>query len=509
MRAETGIIIARRTYIGALLLLAAFVATGAFLNGAYFLTQPYQLNYGEGLAAWQASRITDLARSYAPMNRYPFVVLQYPPLFHWATHAAGTITGGDLLQAGRLVSLLSAVILCGLIKGVTFLSLPRRAELFPRLLAAGFAAALPTALYNFNWTWLARVDTLAVLLSFAGVALFAVRTRSTWAQILAAVLLTAGLFTKQTALAAPVACILTAFLLDHKSGLRILLTMTILGGLVLAWIAWRTDGQVFLHLFRYNQNAFSIGRAMFGVLMNGSRVTGPFVLAAAAAASVVLKKYGWDRRAANLRTNRYRRTVFLLSLYSIFAGLGTLAFGKEASDINYFLEWNISLAPLAGIFLFRLRPPRLRPVWLAALAVPVLILSAAVPQARMGWVRFFDKPLPSDGEQLEIYRRVLATVAETPGPVFSEDMNLLYKSGKDIPAEPAMIQCLSKAGMWDERPFVGMIQEHQFALVITMLNRETDDQFSTQRYSSGVASAIKEAYEQTSMIGDYQIYRPR
>lgn len=504
MRAETGIIIARRTYIGALLALAAFVATGAFLNGAFFLTQPYQLNYGEGLAAWQASRITDLARSYAPIDHYPFVVLQYPPLFHWAMHAAGTITGGDLLQAGRLVSLLSAVILCGLVKVITFTALPRRAHLTPRLLAAGFAAALPTALYNFNWTWLARVDTLAILLSFGGVALFAVRARSAWAQVLAAVLLTAGLFTKQTALAAPLACILTAFLLDRKIALRILLTMTILGGLVLGWLAWRTDGQVFLHLFRYNQNAFSIGRAMFGVLMNGSRVIGPFVLAAGASAWVLARAW-----STNVRANRYRRTVFLLSLYSIFAALSTLAFGKEGSDINYFLEWNISLAPLAGMFLFRLRPPRLCPVWLAALAVPVLILSAAVPQARMGWVRFFDKPLPSDREQLDTYRRVLALVAETTGPVFSEDMNLLYKSGKDIPAEPAMIQCLAKAGTWDERPFVRMIQEHQFAMVITMLNRETDDQFSPRRYSSGVASAIKEAYEQTSMIGDYQIYQPR
>jgi hypothetical protein len=86
--------------------------------------------------------------------------------------------------------------------------------------------------------------------------------------------------------------------------------------------------------------------------------------------------------------------------------------------------------------------------------------------------------------------------------VFSEDMNLLYKTGKDIPAEPAMIQVLAKAGMWNERPFVQMIQEHRFALVVT------EDSFSRERYSPAVASAIQQAYEQAERIGDYLIYRP-
>jgi hypothetical protein len=42
-----------------------------------------------------------------------------------------------------------------------------------------------------------------------------------------------------------------------------------------------------------------------------------------------------------------------------------------------------------------------------------------------------------------------------------------------------------------------------------MVNRETGDRFSRQRYSPAVASAIEQAYEQTNMIADYMIYRPR
>jgi hypothetical protein len=500
--------IGRRAYFGALLILMAAVAGGVFCNGLFFIAQPYQLNYGEGLVAWQALHITDSARAYAPMDHYPFVAFQYPPLFHLATRAAGATTGGDLLKAGRIVSLVSAALLCVVIGWTTFHALPHRAAWPPRLLAAGFAAALPTALYNFQWTWLARVDTLAVLLSFIGVALFAACPRSPWVQILAALLMTAALFTRQTAIAAPLACILTAFLLDRRSALRLLLAMTILGGGVLGWLTWWTHGQILLHLFRYNQTAFSISRSLFGFLMNARWMFGPLVMAAGASVSVLLGRRG------SFRANRHRRTILLLSAYSILAGLTTLAFGKEGSDTNYFLEWNVSLAPLAGIFLFRLRPnpadiARWRPVWLAALAVPLLILSAGIPDAHTGWLRLFGSNLPADRKQLKTYFQMLDIIGEARGPVFSEDMNLLYKAGKDIPAEPAMIQYLATAGMWNERPFVRMIQEHRFPMIVAMVNRKTADILSGERYSPAVTAAITEAYEQTETIGDYMMYTPR
>ena len=510
--------IGRRTYLAALVALIVFTAGGAFSNGLFFIAQPYQINYGEGLAAWQAAHVTDLARAYAPIDQYPFVVFQYPPLYHLATRAAGAMTG-DLLMAGRSVSVLSAALLCILAGWVTFQTLPHRGDWRIRLFTAAFAGALPTALYNFNWTWLARVDTLAILLSFSGVVLFAARPTSATVQILAAVLMTAGLFTRQTALAAPLACLLVATLIDRKIALRMLLTMGLLGGLVLSWLAWRTNGQVLLHLFRYNQTEFSITRAAFGILMNTRHVAGLLVLAGGASLGILRGSWAlarhrrWDLLGANLRVNGYRRRVLLLAAYSMLAALGALAFGKEGSDINYFLEWNVSLAPLAGILLFRALPPagkrvRLRPVWLVALAVPLLLLDTGFDRARDGWLRIVDGPLAADREQMDVYRKVLATVEEAPGMVFSEDMNLLYKTGKDIPAEPAMIQCLAKAGMWDEHPFVRMIQDHRFTLIVAMVNRETEDRFSRQRYSPAVASAIEQAYEQTSRIGDYLIYRP-
>ncbi len=506
-------IIGRRAYLAALLALTIVIVGGAFGNSFFFITQPYQLNYGEGLIAWQAAHITDPTRAYAPIDHYPYVVFQYPPLYLLATRAMGTITG-DLLTAGRSVSVLSAALLCVVVGWITFQALPSRADRKMRLLAAVFAGALPATLYNFNWTWLARVDTLAVLLSFGGVALFAARTNSAPVQILASVLMTAALFTRQTALAAPLACLLVAILIDQRIALRMLLTLSILGGGVLAWLAWWTHGEVLLHLFRYNQNPFSIARAALGGLLNTRHVAGLLLLAGGASVTVLratwtlLRRRRWDLLRANLRVNGYRRRVTLLVLYSTLAWLSTLAFGKEGSDVNYFLEWNVTLVPLAGVLLFRAAPAmtnrvHLRPAWLAVLAIPPLLLNTGFDQARTGLLRMFAPISAEDRQHAEMFERALAEVRAVPGRVFSEDMNLLYKSGKDIPADPTMIQCLAATGAWDQRPFVRLIQAQDFELIVAY------DLSSRERYSQAVASAIEQAYEETTRVGDYRMYRPR
>jgi hypothetical protein len=192
----------------------------------------------------------------------------------------------------------------------------------------------------------------------------------------------------------------------------------------------------------------------------------------------------------------------------MLAGLSALAFGKEGSDINYFLEWNISLVPLAGVLLFRAAPParglaHAGPSRLAALAVPLLLLNTGFDQARAGWLRIFDPVSAADRQQREVFEKALAEVTATPGRVFSEDMNLLNRGGKDILADPVMVQCLAAAGVWDERPFLRLIQDQSFALIVAY------DLSARERYSPAVASAIDRAYQQAMTIGDYKLYRPR
>jgi hypothetical protein len=505
----------RRLYFGALLAVLIATAGGVLCNGLFFLTQPYQLNYGEGLVAWQAAHITDPARAYRPLTQYPFVVFQYPPLYHLTARAMAALSRTDLLAAGRAVSLISAALLCAATGWITYQILPRRANPLGRLFAAALAGGIPTVFYNFDWAWLARVDVLAVLLSFSGVALFAARSGSVPAQIFSSVLMTAALFTRQTMLAAPIACLLIALVIDRRAFRRMLITMGVLGGSGLGWLEWWTDRQALLHLIRYNQAEFSVLRAGQGLLMNIRHMAGPLFLACAASYPVLriggrlahLRR--WDLLGAHLRVNGYRRSVVLFAVYGLLAGLISLTFGKQGSDINYFLDWNMSMAPLTGILLFRAvdalgRSVRLHPLSVAALLVPLLLLEQGFDRARDGWIRALHGPLPADREKAEIYQRMLATIQNTSAkPVFSEDMNLLYKAGKEIPAEPAMIQCLATAGIWDETPFVRMILGQRFAMIVAQ------GDLSPERYSPTVAAAISSSYALAWTAGEYRLYKPQ
>src|SRR5262249_30097651 len=126
---------------------------------------PYQLDYGEGIVLYQASKIDDLAVAYKSLAEYPFVVFHYPPLYHVAVRLVALLVG-DPVSSGRLVSVVSGLLIEVTLGLLVFFSLPRRVGLAPRLVAAVFAGLSPNLLQVMRWTRLARVDMLALLLSF-------------------------------------------------------------------------------------------------------------------------------------------------------------------------------------------------------------------------------------------------------------------------------------------------------------------------------------------------------
>src|SRR5262249_22000454 len=98
----------------------------------------------------------------------------------------------------------------------------------------------------------------------------------------------------------------------------------------------------------------------------------------------------------------------------------------------------------------------------------------------------------------------LQVVRESKGPVFSEDMWLLVKAGKEVPAEPAIIRELASKSKWNEQPFVHMIQERRFSTIVV-----TSDPGNSERFTPAVATAIGASYHQTLQLGkNYKIYEP-
>jgi hypothetical protein len=96
------------------------------------------------------------------------------------------------------------------------------------------------------------VDLLALFFTFLGVYLFLRFSQTTKALYGAFACFVVAVFTKQTMLAAPVACLAATMLIRPAQGIRYLLFCVALGSAGLGYLAWATGGEVLRHLFLYN-----------------------------------------------------------------------------------------------------------------------------------------------------------------------------------------------------------------------------------------------------------------
>ncbi len=498
-----------REYVTVLLFLAVSSSAAYFYRIASTAGYPYELDYGEGIVLWQAQHVSTLAAAYHPIAQYPYVVFHYPPLYQAVSLVVSKLTG-DLLLAGRLVSLLSTLGICLTLAWIVYRSLPERAPKIAKTGGAILAAALPCGLKPLDWAQLMRVDMLALWLTFAGLAAF-ILGKTAAARYAAFVLFIAALYTRQTLISAPLACLAVAAILNIRQAIKLLGFALALGAAVMMWLLVATHGQILLHIFVYNENPFSVRRAITYVDQNLQWTLPLLVLAGAAAAGPLLDVARALRRRTllplrvRLATSTYRVALLTLTVHFLLSGVLSLAIGKVGSNINYFLECDLSACALAGLLLGRLIWGSRKTAWAspAAAVAYLLPLLLIAQQAETG---IHSMPTVSVSQERADYIRsseALVDILRTsPEPVMSENMTLLYRAAKQVPFEPAIVAGLAEVGIWDETPLVDMIRKRRFSVMII---RQLDGSFL---YSPGVAGAIEENYHPAERYGGYSVYRP-
>jgi hypothetical protein len=507
---HTRFFLTARQYVAVLCVPAIFAAVAYFYWVAKATTYPFEFDYGEGIVLWQAAHVTRLASAYASISHYPYIVFHYPPLYHLVSWMVSKLTG-NLLFAGRLVTLLSTLALCLTMGWTIYRSVPARA---PKLAAIGgalFAAALPCGLDNMDWALLMRVDMLGLWLTFAGLAVF-IFGRTAAVRYAAFVLFVAAMYTKQSLIAGAVACLIVAAVLNIRQAIKFLLFTAALGAFVLALLVLATHGQVIRHLFLYNQNTFSLRRAI-SLINENVQLTLPLLALACAGAFGPLadaaRAFSRHRLAplrARLLKSGYRLALFTFAIHFVVSGLVSLTVGKAGANSNYLLEWNLSACTLAGLVVARL-------LWSwrttrrisSAAAVAYLLPLLMIAQQAVAAVRFVAPSSSLRQEYADNVRNsetLLNILRSSPEPVMSENMTLLYQAGKQVPFEPAIVTQLAATGVWDETPLIDMIRKRAFSV---MLIHDIDD---PDRYSPAVERAIKENYEPGEEVGQLTVYRP-
>lgn len=480
------------------------------------IVYPYGLDYGEGIVLWQAAHVTDLDTAFHPVQRYPYLVFHYPPLYHLIARTVAVATG-DLLVAGRLVSVLSAIALALIVGGFAW-TVPKQFDRGSRFVAASFAAMVCVGSPLMSWTFLMRVDTIALAFAFAGVYVFLVTEfKSRW-QFVSCICFAAALFSKQSMLAAPVACIAVAFLVKPRRaiGLAALTGAAVIASYTL--LIWRTHGQAALHLFRYNINVFSLTNIYRGFNQFVSPMLGGIAIALGAATAVLFRSLSRPGATplgglrSDLSNSPYRRAVFTLGLYLLLTLPMVAGYGKFGSSYNYFLETQIASAASVGLVLagllwaWRRNLRATMPAGVALVAIGVLAVQC-VPEAVLRidkrFLPMLGGPIPYQAMAMRSHA-VLEQIRNTPGPVLSEDMLLSLKAGKELPAELAIIKALSDVGVWDDSEFLQMIRSHRFGLIVLRAKAPYDDILTLR-----VQRAIAEAYQLADDGDTYVTYRPR
>ena len=470
------------------------------------LSSGAELDYGEGIVLWQAAHVTDWPAAYHDVSVAPHLVFHYPPAFHLAARAVSALTG-DLLFAGRLVSILSVLGVSLIIGALTWTCLPL-GHPTARWLGSATGALLIFTLPAWHWSCLMRVDSMAMFLSFLAIALFVLGGRRPPVIYLCFVLFVAAVFTKQTMVAAPVACLLLLFLEDWRLMIRAALFAGSLGCGTVVLLQVVTKGEFLHNIIGYNRNPFSVGQ-LFRLQAEHLVGSGPAV----AAALVLPILYLLHVRSASsllrrmrtlLRHSLFTRCSILTATVLMLALAVTITAGKQGANYNYFFEVDLLASLGAGLFLgwlMRHAASTSAVTYCCALLVTIsfALHATRIEPSLYSSIDAFRRPAVDQGND-----EVVRLLRTTPGRVYSEDMTVLYKAGKPVEAEPAIVTCLALRGQWDESSLVQDIEAGRYSIIVVTSDLENRD-----RYSPRVASAIEQRYLVARRLGTFVLYQPR
>ena len=493
----------------------ALLSVGLFsyLQGAFAaISSNVELDYGEGTVLWQAQNLHSLSAAVHPLGQYPYILFNYTPVFHCAALLAANFMP-SLLAAGRLVSVLSLLGVCVL----AFLILSRKPRHWSNLPCGLMAGLLLLHLPNASWSFLFRVDTIGIFFTFLGITLFLHSRRHVWMAYAAFLSFTAAVYSKQTLIAAPFACLLCLSFENPRRALRVVAAFAAVGLSVLAVPAFLTRGEIVRHLFTYNVSPLAWRHGGW-LAYDLCRKSAFILLPAVAYVWMRISRLNWSRspmRArlvtffqsiqASLREEGTSRTGTLFTIYLATSTLACLSITKIGANVNYMLEPLCACCILAALFVqTQLAPTRTKQGGFSAarfLALSSALLVALTTRfATAGFAGYMHQITAN--QQAHTY--MLHRLEAMRGDVYSEEMTLVLQAHKQVPGEPSSVTFLSAMHLWNERPLVDRIRDDYFSALLVNTSLENREHFSP-----AVRQAVNAEYELREQAGPYLLYLPR
>jgi hypothetical protein len=464
------------------------------------LAFPYDLNYGEAQIADQARRaMTGHPQYKSNLNLPPYVIANYGPIYPLLVGAVGAVSRVPLMQAGRAVSLLAALLVAALVGAFSSsLAGPRSAGILS-------AALFLCNLYVLVWAPLARVDMLGLALSLAGLWLVYRRWRSRLYLGMAVLCLVAATYTRQSyLLAAPLAAAAWLWHNDRRKCIGFVAVFVVAAGTIFAGLDFLTRGGFYLNtVWVYLRASYVPGQ----VLAQGWALLLVWPLGIALAGIAIADALRPVANSTGRAKGEHRSPAFVrfgLLPYTVAAVLAALTVGKVGSDVNYLLELVAALSIWAGLSLtWWSKRRRLTRSVASALLVAQVALSLVLAWKAVG------VNLVTQWRHLADYDRVFAEVrAVTPfGPVLADaHLGMVVRAGQPLYFQPFDYSRLAASGAWDPAPLVAQIRARRFPLIL--LDSRGTATFD-ERWPPEVVAAIDQSYVPVEQVQRLTVYEPR
>jgi hypothetical protein len=527
--------------LGAFALAALALLWRAATRLAALLAYAYPHDGLEGTLLYEARLLWAGEPLYQPLDPHRFVAAPYPPVHPLLLGLFDHIAGAHIFWGGRLLSLAAAL-------GVAVLIIPLVRRVAGSWLAGLLGAALflsaPPALL---WATRIKPDMLALLWTALGLYLATNhrppitdhrpkiedggwRIDSLRSTILyplsSAVCFVLAFFTKQTAVAAPLAvglALLVADLRAFRAGGRagyagrlpvrcrtLSFGLTYLGLLAAAWLLLdiTTRGQFSFHVWEMHRRASWSPYLMWKFV---SLLT-PYWPAMLLAVAVLARCVRDDR-------------ALVPAGYALLAPLTLLGAGKTGANHNHLLETLLALALAAGIaagwaararprsdeqmkiedggskiedrgeahddpLSSILHPPSSILNWSVVGVIAIALLAVQLVLAFRPQEWYLGELAPDDPPE-----RFLTFIRNTPGEVLSDDVGLLFMAGKPLRYDdPTGMGPVALSGLWDQRGLIEEIQQQRFSAIMLPLDIKPGTIDPAGHWTPEMLAAIREHY---------------
>jgi hypothetical protein len=455
-------------------------------HAATVLPYPYQLNYGEGPLLDQTMRLSRGEEIYHnDLSTPPFTIANYPPLYLIA-QLPFVQAYGAAFWYGRALSLASSI-LAALLIGLTIRNVTR--DWLAALVGGLTWFAFP---YTLQWSPLNRIDTFALMLSWAALFFVTLWPRKRRGLLLAALFLTAAAFTRQTyLLAAPLAAFVYLFM-GHKRRLRAIILALLTGCLVLILfdvLLVLTRGGIVLNLITANANAILPETIELYV----DEITRHMPIFLGGAALLLLSGLRW------------RTAGWWLAAPYFIGGLAVaFTIGKIGSDVNYLYELAAAFCLVAGVLIGSARRiPLLRVALLLLLAVQIMGMQHLTRE------RYYDTLISRAGnDRTDDIERLREIIGEHETVITDEFMGLLPVEGQTIQFQPFELSQMAQDGTWDESVFLDLIASKAYE-VIMIYQPARYPTVSEERWTQAMRNQINQSYRPMARVGETTVYQPK